>query len=123
MSLGDTDALSSELRGIAEGLNLAWDKGFRRVILESDSKKALDLIRDDDVKGNPMEYIVRQIESLWNRNWTIKLSWCFRESNDAATWLAGAALGKGSGLRVLMEPPLLLEPILMRDLGPGRKRR
>lgn len=123
LNLVTSDALSSELRNIAEGMKLAWDKGFRRVILETDSKRALDLINSGGTKGNLLEHLVKVIVSLRSRNWDISLKWCFRECNGTAHWLAGDALGKSSGLSLLMEPPLSLKPILMRDLGLGNKRR
>lgn len=45
-SLGVATVLHSELWAILDGLNLAWDRGFRKIILESDSKEAIDIINN-----------------------------------------------------------------------------
>lgn len=44
LNLGNSDSLSAEISSMILGLDLAWEKGFRRVILESDSRQAIDLI-------------------------------------------------------------------------------
>ncbi|CAI0421512.1 unnamed protein product [Linum tenue] len=41
MNLGMCSITRAELRGVMEGLQLAWDMGFRRVRVELDSRCAV----------------------------------------------------------------------------------
>lgn len=43
--LGVSDSLSAEILGIIIGLNLAWERGFKQIYLESDSRKAMEHFR------------------------------------------------------------------------------
>ncbi|CAN1152297.1 hypothetical protein LINPERPRIM_LOCUS28851 [Linum perenne] len=36
--------MRAELKGIIEGMKLAWDKGIRKLRIQSDSKVAVDLL-------------------------------------------------------------------------------
>lgn len=46
---GDVDILLAELFGMKQGLMLAWDLNYRIVILESDSKEAIQLISTENM--------------------------------------------------------------------------
>lgn len=43
-SCGVADNLTTEIYAIMHGLDLAWNRGYRDVILETDSKSAIDLL-------------------------------------------------------------------------------
>ena len=53
-------AFEAELVGDREALKLAWDKGLRRVILESDSESVVNRIRNQFVRQpkNKLEEII-----------------------------------------------------------------
>lgn len=55
--------LNSELWVILLGLQVARDRGFPRVIIESDCKVAVDLILES-LDGGPSLEIVRQIKEV-----------------------------------------------------------
>ncbi|MCI34447.1 ribonuclease H protein, partial [Trifolium medium] len=61
--LGSCSTLMAELWGILSALQLATEKGYRKVILESDSTVAVDLI----VKGCPDNRLCASIISSINR--------------------------------------------------------
>lgn len=44
VNLGCMDPLSLKIYSIMKGLELAWAKGFRRVIIKFDSREAMDLV-------------------------------------------------------------------------------
>lgn len=112
------DSLSADIWSMILGLNLAWDKGLRCICLEMDSVKASKLFRDSCAMDSSLALLCRQIKDLKDRDWQIKISWCYREANEAANWFAREALGQASGLRVFEEAPEALKHILGSDLGP-----
>jgi ribonuclease HI len=49
--LGSCSALMAELWGILTALHIASEKGYNKLLIESDSTVAVDLI----IKGNPQQ--------------------------------------------------------------------
>ncbi|CAI0461378.1 unnamed protein product [Linum tenue] len=45
INLGGGSITHAELAGIAEGLRVAWEKGARKVVLQTDSAAALSLFQ------------------------------------------------------------------------------
>lgn len=60
-SCGVASNLMAEFFAIFHGLDLAWNSGFWSVILESDSKTALDLIQEDVNQFHPYAPLVKHI--------------------------------------------------------------
>ncbi|CAN1188296.1 Putative ribonuclease H protein At1g65750 [Linum perenne] len=77
MNLGICSITRAELRGALEGIKRAWEAGYQRVEIQSDSKAAIDILID---------------------NWEIKIRHVYREANFAADYLAsrGHSLPRGS---------------------------
>ncbi|MCI20290.1 ribonuclease H protein, partial [Trifolium medium] len=67
--LGSCSALMAELWGILSALQLAKEKGYRKVILESDSTVAIDLIVKDYPDNHPCATIVSFINRLKMQEW------------------------------------------------------
>lgn len=44
LPIEDAGSLAAELRTIQKGLELAWDRQYWRVVVESDAREAIDLI-------------------------------------------------------------------------------
>ncbi|CAN1194204.1 hypothetical protein LINPERHAP2_LOCUS42433 [Linum perenne] len=44
MNLGICSITRAELRGVMTGLQIAWDRGFRRIIVQLDSRVAVQLL-------------------------------------------------------------------------------
>jgi len=67
-SCGRASNLLVELSAIWKGLQLAWDLGYRFIIIESDSQTALDLIANtDDNDFHPhanLLSLIRKLSSL-----------------------------------------------------------
>ncbi|MFQ6646169.1 hypothetical protein Gotur_019897 [Gossypium turneri] len=51
-NLGVNSVLEAELHAIVDGLQLAWEQGVRRLVIESDSKTTMDLILGNERRGN-----------------------------------------------------------------------
>ncbi|KAF7816000.1 hypothetical protein G2W53_029969 [Senna tora] len=117
--IGTCDILWAELRGILDGLELLWNKGFRKVVIECDSKVALELVENGTTENHPCSGLVHQIRSLVDRNWDVNLVHAFREANQAADLMAKMSHTLSEGLHVFCYPHKDLGYILAADLyGP-----
>ncbi|CAN1129287.1 Putative ribonuclease H protein At1g65750 [Linum perenne] len=87
-NLGSCSIARAELHGIATSLRLAWDVGFRSVLVQSDSQTALALVLDEGPPQHQHTNEVLTIRELMNRDWVVNLSHVFREANQAADFLA-----------------------------------
>ncbi|CAN1828453.1 Putative ribonuclease H protein At1g65750 [Linum perenne] len=74
--------------GVAIGLNLAWDLGVRKILLQSDSIAVVGSIHDAPDEDARHSATVLQIHELLNREWEVKTSHVFREGNRVADLLA-----------------------------------
>ncbi|KAF7805662.1 aspartic proteinase-like protein 2 [Senna tora] len=114
--VGLCDIRWAELRGVLDGLDLLWSKGFRRVVIESDSEVALDLIKNGVDQSHHVSGLVHQIRSLINQNWDAELVHVFREANHAADFMAKLSHSLPNGLHVFERPQAGLGKILANDL-------
>ncbi|KAK8690240.1 hypothetical protein V6N13_088941 [Hibiscus sabdariffa] len=55
--IGKCSVVEVELWGIARGLDLAWDMGYRRVMVESDSADALHLLQGRSTGSGPFSIL------------------------------------------------------------------
>ncbi|CAN1823102.1 Putative ribonuclease H protein At1g65750, partial [Linum perenne] len=60
-NLGKASIMKVELRGVIEGLRLAWDNNFRKVAVRVDSMAIISLIRGED---NPTHQHAREVNSI-----------------------------------------------------------
>ncbi|XVF35408.1 hypothetical protein REPUB_Repub18cG0142900 [Reevesia pubescens] len=79
--VGITTILGAEIWGIYQGLLLRWNRGFRRVEIETDSlvasRKVTEKVYQFDTNGQ----LIRDIQELVQRNWNCKITHIFREAN------------------------------------------
>ncbi|CAN1264569.1 Putative ribonuclease H protein At1g65750 [Linum perenne] len=93
-NLGRCSITRAELRGIIGGLNLAWDAGARRVMVQVDSRAAVNLISK---AGNPCHQHI------------------YREGNQAADYLADIGHGLPTGTHSINVMDSTLCYFLRRD--------
>ncbi|KAF7802873.1 ribonuclease H [Senna tora] len=116
-NLGKVSVTSAELRGMYYGLELAWNLGFKKIILESDAKGALNLISDnyqDDTNLNPA---LLNLKELIKQRWEVKVKHIPRSNNACADWLAKSSLVCRARLCILTSPPSSLIPLIQLDAG------
>ncbi|CAN1188297.1 Putative ribonuclease H protein At1g65750 [Linum perenne] len=99
MNLGICSITRAELRGALEGIKRAWEAGYQRVEIQSDSKAAIDILIDNSAvisHSHAME--VLEFRDWLRRDWEIKIRHVYREANFAADYLAsrGHSLPRGS---------------------------
>ncbi|KAF7833013.1 putative ribonuclease H protein At1g65750 family [Senna tora] len=62
-NLGTCSITVAELFAIMEGLTLAWNTGYRKVILEADSRVALDLISQNIIDLHPYYNLIQTFKT------------------------------------------------------------
>ncbi|CAN1794996.1 hypothetical protein LINPERHAP1_LOCUS20466 [Linum perenne] len=63
--------MRAELKGIIEGMKLAWDKGIRKLRIQSDSKVAVDLFCSAESSFRTHDALPVQFTELCSREWQI----------------------------------------------------
>jgi len=85
-------SVGAELWAITNGLKLAWSKGFRKIILESNSSLAVDLITKDKIIFDKNYNLIMQARELLAKEWDIRVLHVYKEANSVADWLANYGL-------------------------------
>ncbi|CAI9769361.1 unnamed protein product [Fraxinus pennsylvanica] len=83
---GECSILEAELRAIETGLQLCTTRGIRKVWIETDSKAALTLIKQNNGPWG-VQYILQSIR--WHlEKMKNKITHTWRKGNQAADWFA-----------------------------------
>ena len=113
-------AISAEIRVITYGLTSAWNKGFRNVLVESDSSQAIQFICRDMIPPSDLIPAIQECNDLINRNWTFEINYVVREANSCADILARIGHQFTMDIQDFDIPPPCLTVTLARDrLGLG----
>ncbi|KAL4385886.1 hypothetical protein GQ457_09G014090 [Hibiscus cannabinus] len=88
--IGCCSIVETELWAIWVGLGLAWSKGFRPVMVETDCLDAIRLLRCLTLRGSSIT-LVRDIQRLCNQNWHVSFHRVSRSNNRVAYSLAKLA--------------------------------
>ena len=118
-NIGVCSSMTAELWAIYSGLQLVWDKGFRKVVLESDSRVVVGLINGESVRVDRNYNILMQIKNMLGRDWEVVIVHVYREANCVADWLANFGLTRDlldRGADIITDPPAGLYILLYYDL-------
>lgn len=107
----------AELWGIVSGLQFAWDQGFRRVCLETNSNLAIQLLDKPVEQGHPLSSLVVMARSFLRRDWDIQFCHVYREANRVADDLASFAFSFLLGVFSLGVAPDRVIPLLSDDVS------
>ncbi|KAK8491767.1 hypothetical protein V6N12_005723 [Hibiscus sabdariffa] len=86
-AVGHANSLQAELWALFEGLLLAWEQGFEKVLVRSDSKQTVDLVNSPSTDSSVLS-LVRAIHRLRRHSWATIVSWVPRDDNRPADALA-----------------------------------
>ncbi|XP_016178547.1 uncharacterized protein LOC107621000 [Arachis ipaensis] len=117
-NLGNCNVIHAELKGVFHGLEMAWDLGMRRMIVEMDFKEGVEFItrRKEDEERCCYNPLIQEIRRIKNRPWELQFRHTCREANRVADSLAKLALSKVKGFQFFDNPPDNLEQILDDDV-------
>ncbi|KAK7244944.1 hypothetical protein RIF29_39773 [Crotalaria pallida] len=110
--------LIAELWGVLEGMQLAWDLGFKKVEAHLDCLEACKLLSGDNYGSYKGHSLVSRINWLKNKDWNVVFQHTYRESNMAADAMARLSFNwdHPSNLMLYCFPPTEVESLLLMDL-------
>ncbi|CAN1188278.1 Putative ribonuclease H protein At1g65750, partial [Linum perenne] len=88
MNLGKCSITRAELRGAVSGLQLAWERGYRKIQLQLDSQCAVQLLQGDDLEDHAHATTIITVRELLRRNLEVQILHVYIESNHVADYLA-----------------------------------
>ncbi|KAJ1415874.1 Ribonuclease H domain [Sesbania bispinosa] len=109
------NSLLAELLALKQGLELAWEKGHRRLIVETDSLEAIHLVNSPNNHNLYCGDVVRHIQQMLRKDWQIQCTHVMREANLIADYLAKLHNSGVDGVSVWHDPPLELDHDLALD--------
>lgn len=118
--LGNVSAQQAEVQAIWQGLEMAWTRGFRKVILESDSKLVVTQLTSQQLGTYGRNLWEEKCRELINRNWDCQLSWVYREANTCADRLATMGMHLDKNIVVYDMIPDQLRTCYESDLAGSR---
>jgi len=116
LNLGICSSVKAELLALLHGLKLAKDQGVTKLIVHTDSQVAFRKLNVLTTKNCAYRYLISKCqEFLQNPDWEVVLEHCYRESNQAADFLANVGVLQSSASVILEVPPAPLRKILAID--------
>ncbi|CAN1121361.1 Putative ribonuclease H protein At1g65750, partial [Linum perenne] len=115
-NLGSCSIMRAELRGIIDGMLLAWEKGVRKLVIQTDSRAAVEILLNDSDLAHRHASLVEQFSSLKNRDWEVAIHHVYREANFAADYLATVGHDLDLGTHVFLYPDTKLLYWIRYDL-------
>ncbi|XP_028751918.1 putative leucine-rich repeat receptor-like serine/threonine-protein kinase At3g53590 [Neltuma alba] len=113
--LGFCGVLEAEGWGMLRGLEIAWQKGFHQVIVESDSEVLIRMLRGKMTKGSFIPPVFRRILQMLERSWNVRICKVDRKANACADALAKLGFGLELGCHMLEETPSALTDLVEKD--------
>ncbi|CAN1781229.1 Putative ribonuclease H protein At1g65750 [Linum perenne] len=115
-NLGSCSIMRVELRGIIDGMLLAWEKGVRKLMIQTDLRAAVEILLNDSDLAHRHASLVEQFSSLKNRDWEVSIHHVYREANFTADYLANVGHDLDLGTHVFLYPDTKLLYWLRYDL-------
>ncbi|KAK8542189.1 hypothetical protein V6N12_014792 [Hibiscus sabdariffa] len=103
-----------ELWAIYDGLRLAWEAGFRQVVVDYDNMEGVFIVN----RGSPVLARSALVQSIWmlrQRDWLVKVDHVLRDENAATHELATLGRRDDKDRRVLVAPPGAVASIVERE--------
>lgn len=115
---GHGDPLLAELSAIKQGLSLCWQKGYRRVLCESDCGSAISVLQNKGAGALPVysPEIAASLQLL-SLDWEVSLLVAPRFCNSVADKLANLAHGSHCPFVYFDSPPPAVLSFLASDRG------
>ncbi|CAN1153631.1 Putative ribonuclease H protein At1g65750, partial [Linum perenne] len=115
-NIGDCSITRAELRAIVEGVQLAWNLGFKKVAIQSDSRATVAILQSEVASAGQHTALVAEFQDLMMRDWEVSLSHIYREANCTADYLANLGHSYDVGLYLFNSPDSALAHWLRYDL-------
>ncbi|KAF2284850.1 hypothetical protein GH714_031242 [Hevea brasiliensis] len=100
---------------ILEGLNLAWRRGCKKLIVECDNLEVISMLKGNMEPHAFCSSLIYSILDLVKRDWELDFRHIYREANKCADWLAQWAVSLNQSVFNLLQPPTGLNQWLLHD--------
>ncbi|CAN1315695.1 Putative ribonuclease H protein At1g65750 [Linum perenne] len=97
-------------------MKITWDKGIRRLCIQTDSQAALFLLTINDGRLHRHMSLVEQFLDWRNRDWEVMIQHIYREANNAVGYLTNLGHSFVIGSHVFQTPDNTLLYWLRYDL-------
>ncbi|KAJ1415896.1 Small GTPase superfamily [Sesbania bispinosa] len=111
----------TELWGILTALQIAKEKGFQNIWIETDSSVAVKLLQDGFPPTHPCKALLSAILNLMEDHWQVIITHTYREANIVADWLANSTYNYPHGTHILEHPPRGILDLLRVDALPNQQ--
>lgn len=115
--LGMGTVLNAELWGIFLGLQTAWNQGYQKIWLESDSLTSVNLVKNGCSMNHSCSNLVQSILDLCSREWQVHIAHTHREGNRVADILANDGVHSDMFTSLLHLPPHHVMDCLRDDMS------
>ncbi|XP_057432085.1 uncharacterized protein LOC130724830 [Lotus japonicus] len=111
------NAFRAEAKALVEVLELAWNRGLRRLICDVDCDNLVKILEDAGAIQLHSEFqVLFPIIQLLARDWHVRINSVHRDSNAVADLLARrGVVASTSGVWILDSPDHDVEYILLKD--------
>lgn len=103
-------------RGLLRDAEGKWIFGFVKHLGYCKSNVTRAVIQVLSKNTPHQSNLIKAIQHMLNRNWTVEINHIFREGNRCADWLAGNSTRLNVGLHLYSEPPKALAHFLLVDV-------
>lgn len=113
--LGDCTVVEAELWGIFHGLTIVWGRGFRHIVVYSDSQVAVNLLVNGCHRTRPCAPLIDAIHRVHMGVGHVRWVHCLHEAKQVADLLAKHGLSMEQSLRVFYVIPSFVTNAIMAD--------
>ncbi|GLT57157.1 hypothetical protein SLA2020_301450 [Shorea laevis] len=114
-NIGRTSCLAAGIWALRDGLQLAVNKGFIRLCIETDSLTAFNLLSKESCTYHPLTALILDCRELLSRIPYADIKHVFRESNMCADFLSKLGHSLSANFAVYDDCPLGLDVYLATD--------
>ncbi|CAN1154137.1 Putative ribonuclease H protein At1g65750, partial [Linum perenne] len=123
INLGKCSITRAELRGVVSGLQLAWERGYRKIQLQLDSQCVVQLLQGEGLDDHAHAATISTATELLRRDWEVHIIHVYRESNHASDFLANVRHSCPLGFHLVEQfDPNLYYWLLYDQLGVSEER-
>ncbi|CAN0856148.1 Putative ribonuclease H protein At1g65750 [Linum grandiflorum] len=120
--IGTQEILHTELRALRDGLSWVRLMGYRRVVVETDSLLAVQLLHSQDTASHPLEALIKDILQIVAEGWC-EVKHIRREANFVADRLAKMGHAEKDGEKWFPSPPGEVAKLVEDDRKGAKYRR
>ncbi|KAJ1395438.1 Ribonuclease H domain [Sesbania bispinosa] len=113
--VGRGDSLEEELLAVLNGLEFAWMKGWRVLVVETDALEVVSVLQDSNLTFHKHLGLINAIKEYIQKDWNLVLSHAYREANMPADKLAKEGASSVLGVLWWEVPPPAVATLLLRD--------